>query len=104
MTTAPTECTLPVCTTTPACTSHCAHTDWPFDPEGHDQRTEDQLGWGQDHPDEDGVYAVYRTFGMGFDSQRVWVELVSGMIPSTEAPVGYISYPPHRSRPDKPHL
>ncbi|MFE7778490.1 hypothetical protein ACFU5O_32325 [Streptomyces sp. NPDC057445] len=89
---------------TPACTLHCTHTDWPFDPDGHDQTADDALGHAQDHPDNDGVYAVYRIFGIDLEHQRVWVELVSTMIPHTTAAGAHISRAPHRSKPAKPHL
>lgn len=88
---------------TPACTLHCSYTDWPFDPEGHDQSADDALGYGEEHPDEHGEYAVYRIFGIDPDAQQVWVELVSTSTPRTTALGAHISRLPHRSKPDQPH-
>lgn len=89
---------------TPACTLHCTHTDWPFDPEGHDQSAADAIGTGRDHPDGWGIYAVYRIFGIDLEYQRLWVELETEMIPNPAAEGGYTPRGPQRSRPDKPHL
>ncbi|KNE78788.1 hypothetical protein AB0B04_18925 [Streptomyces xinghaiensis] len=88
---------------TPACTLHCSYTDWPFDPDGHDQSADDTLGYGQEHPDEHGEYAVYRIFGIDREAQRVWVELISTMTPHTNALGAHLSRLPHRSKPDQPH-
>ncbi|MFG3205313.1 hypothetical protein [Streptomyces sp. NPDC048192] len=90
---------------TPACTLHCTYTDWPLDPEGHDQSAVDAIGHGQDHPDERGVYAVYRIFGIDLEHQRAWVEHLAEMVPGALAP-GHTPRTPRgqRSRPDKPHL
>jgi hypothetical protein len=88
---------------TPACTLHCRFTDWPFDPDGFNQSAVDPIGTGKDHPDDDGVYAVYRIFGIDSDYQRVWVELDAEMIPDA-SPGGYVPRPTHPSKPDKPHL
>ncbi|MFI1701440.1 hypothetical protein ACH419_36545 [Streptomyces bobili] len=91
---------------TPACTLHCAYTDWPFDPDGHAQTAADAIGHAQDHPDDRGVYAVYRIFGIDLKHQRARVELETEMIPKPAVPGGYTPRKPEsqRSRPDKPHL
>ncbi|MCX4681376.1 hypothetical protein OG413_39970 [Streptomyces sp. NBC_01433] len=91
---------------TPACTLHCTHTDWPFDPEGHGQSAADAIGHAEDHPDERGVYAKYRVFGFDLEHQRLWVELEAEMIPNPAADGGRTQRvpQPQRSRPDKPHL
>ncbi|MFF7415625.1 hypothetical protein [Streptomyces lydicus] len=79
----------------PACTLHCTYTNWPLDPYSHDQTINDAIGFGQDHPDDAGVYAVYRIFGVDLELQRVWVELIG-----ESTPAGYIAC----SLPEKPHL
>lgn len=88
---------------TPACTLHCRFTDWPLGPDGHDRTADDAIGHAQDHPDNDGVYAVYRIFGIDRDTQRVWVELVCERVPCSTTPGGTIARVPERSKPDKPH-
>ncbi|MGW6145680.1 hypothetical protein [Streptomyces sp. NPDC055140] len=89
---------------TPACTLHCSHTDWPYDPDGRYDTGAGQIGTGRDHDDDWGVYAVYRIFGIDPEYQRAWVELEAEMVPDPAAPTGYITRPPRHSRPDKPHL
>ncbi|MET8816568.1 hypothetical protein ABZW47_31790 [Streptomyces sp. NPDC004549] len=90
----------------PACTLHCTHTDWPFNPEGHDQSAAEAIGHAQDHPDERGVYAKYRVFGFDREHQRLWVELEAEMIPNPAAERNDTPHvpQPQRSLPDQPHL
>jgi hypothetical protein len=90
---------------TPAYTLHCTYTDWPFDPDGHDQAVDDTIGHGQDHPDERGAWVVYRIFGIDLEHQRASVELDAEMTPNPSDRRVYRRTPQaRRSRPDKPHL
>ncbi|MCX4681665.1 hypothetical protein OG413_41425 [Streptomyces sp. NBC_01433] len=88
----------------PACTLHCSFTDWPFDPDGHDQTLADQIGTGRDHADDWGVYTVYRIFGIDEEYQRAWVAVEAEMTPNAAAPTGHAARPPRYSRPDQPQL
>ncbi|MET9110748.1 hypothetical protein [Streptomyces zhihengii] len=88
----------------PACTLHCAFTNWPYDPHGRYDTGAGQIGTGRDHADDWGIYTVYRIFGIDLERRRAWGDLEAEILPHAAALTGYVARPPQRSRPDQPHL